>query len=577
MPEPSRVPWPFRFGVQAKLLGVVLLCVVVPVLTLGVFLLRRNEQVLREKVEEGLANQLLRKRAAFDDWMRQRAQEATRWSASFVVYEGLDAFAHQGPDSRAARDLKSYLESLLGHYRVYESLFVLDGAGRVLTGTRDEKLEDWARPLTQGEVAFDGVILSPVRRSDVLGRPTLMLLRPIPPPGSSERRGHALGYFVERFDLRELESMLAEDATELAPAPWLLDPQGRVLARMGRVVDDPAARAFPLPAQTLEAAAAAGAVLEQALPDLGPTVLGLRNLSGPFPGRVAVTVPSAQAFASLRESRTGLIATGAAAAFMIVILNFVGARALMRPILLLSEGAKRVAGGDLDIYLPVRGHDEIADLTRAFNDMAHRIREGRQSLESARDELAQVNAGLRDANRTLETLAITDGLTSLYNHRHFQETFESELRRCEQLGRVLSLLLIDIDHFKQYNDRFGHPEGDAALRRVAAAVTKGIRASDMAFRYGGEELAVLLPACPKAQAVEVAEKLRAAIRGHTPRPGRFGGPLTVSIGVSAFPEDGRTGTVLMERADAALYAAKADGRDRVAVSGVKRTETGAAG
>ncbi|PYQ40083.1 MAG: GGDEF domain-containing protein, partial [Acidobacteria bacterium] len=147
-----------------------------------------------------------------------------------------------------------------------------------------------------------------------------------------------------------------------------------------------------------------------------------------------------------------------------------GARELMRPILLLSEGAKRVAGGDLDIYLPVRGNDEIADLTRAFNDMAQRIREGRESLESARDELAHVNAGLRDANRALETLAITDGLTSLFNRRHFQDSFETEIRRAEQQGRVLSLLIIDIDHFKQYNDRFGHPEGDAALRRVAAQV-----------------------------------------------------------------------------------------------------------
>ena len=96
------VPRSFRLGVQAKLLAVVLLCVVVPVLTLGLFLLRRNQEVLREKVEEGISSHLLRKQAAFDDWMRDRAQEATRWSASFVVYEGLDAFARSRPN-RARR------------------------------------------------------------------------------------------------------------------------------------------------------------------------------------------------------------------------------------------------------------------------------------------------------------------------------------------------------------------------------------------------------------------------------------------------------------------------------------------
>jgi diguanylate cyclase (GGDEF)-like protein len=561
--------------VQAKLLAVVLLCVVVPVVTLGLFLLRRNQEVLREKVEDGISSHLLRKQAAFDDWMRDRAQEATRWSASFVVYEGLDAFAHQSPESRAARDLKSYLVSLLGHYRVYESLFIVDGEGRVLTGTRDEQLEDWARPLTQGDVAFDGVLVSPLSKSAVLGRPTMLLLRPIPPPGSSERRGRAIGYFVERFDLREMESMLGEDATDLAPAPWLLDAEGRVLARSGKVVDDPGVRPFPLPAGISPSAAV---VSEQTLPDLGSTVFGLRNLVGPFRGRLVATVPSTRAFQTLQESRRGLILTGAAAAFMIAILNFVGARELLRPILLLSEGAKRVAAGDLDIYLPVRGNDEIADLTRAFNDMAQRIREGRHSVEAARDELAQANAGLRDANRSLETLAITDGLTSLYNRRHFQDTLESEIRRAQLQGRLLSLLLIDIDHFKQYNDRHGHPEGDAALQRVAAQVTKGIRSSDMAFRYGGEELAILLPGCPKAQAADVAEKIRSAIRNHPQRPGRFGGPLTVSIGVATFPEDARAPSGLMECADAALYAAKAQGRDRVAISSTPpQPESGAAG
>src|SRR4029079_18512980 len=245
--EPAAVPRAFRLGVQTKLLAVVLLCVTVPVLTLGLFLMRRNREVLREKVEDGLSSHLLRKQSAFDDWMRDRAQEATRWSASFVVYEGLDAFAKDSPESRAARDLKSYLGSLLVHYRVYESLFIVDGQGRVLTGTREEQLEDWARPLVQGEVSFDGVLVSPLRKSQLLGRPTQLLLRPIPPPGSSERRGRALGYFVERLDLREMESMLAEDATDLAPAPWLLDAEGHILARAGKVVDDAGTRTFPIP------------------------------------------------------------------------------------------------------------------------------------------------------------------------------------------------------------------------------------------------------------------------------------------------------------------------------------------
>ncbi|HET7747108.1 MAG TPA: GGDEF domain-containing protein, partial [Vicinamibacteria bacterium] len=175
--------------------------------------------------------------------------------------------------------------------------------------------------------------------------------------------------------------------------------------------------------------------------------------------------------------------------------------------------------------------------------------------------------GLKAANQALETLAITDGLTSLFNHRHFQDMLAKELKKCEQQGRPLSLLLIDIDHFKQFNDRWGHQEGDAALRRVAAQITKTIRGTDLAFRYGGEELAVLLPSCPKARAAEVAEKVRVAVKSNAQRPGRFGDRVTVSIGVSTFPEDGRVGRGLVDAADASLYAAKAAGRDRVVVAG----------
>jgi diguanylate cyclase (GGDEF)-like protein len=145
---------------------------------------------------------------------------------------------------------------------------------------------------------------------------------------------------------------------------------------------------------------------------------------------------------------------------------------------------------------------------------------------------------------------------------------------------MLSLLLIDIDHFKQFNDRFGHPEGDAALRRVAGQILKSIRSTDMAFRYGGEEMAALLPSCGKEQAMEVAEKVRAAIAASGPRPARFGMKTTVSIGVATFPEDGRVPRALIDTSDAALYEAKSQGRDRVVAGGSHlpaKSEPGTAG
>jgi diguanylate cyclase (GGDEF)-like protein len=296
-----------------------------------------------------------------------------------------------------------------------------------------------------------------------------------------------------------------------------------------------------------------------------------------LPGYLAATLPEHKAYLSQRESRDRLLRWGLPLVFTILALTAFLARRALRPIHLLADGAHRVSLGE-DVYLPVSGNDEIAGLTIAFNEMVAKVREGRQRLEEARDQLARTNEGLRAANRTLETLAITDGLTGLYNHRHFQDTIEKEIRRCEREGRALGLLLIDIDHFKQYNDRFGHTEGDAALRRVAGQIMKTIRSTDLAFRYGGEEMAVLLPSCGKEQATEVAEKIRLAIAAASARTGRFGAKNTVSVGVATFPEDGRVSRALVDTADAALYEAKRTGRDRVVQAGrhvppTPRTET----
>jgi diguanylate cyclase (GGDEF)-like protein len=221
-----------------------------------------------------------------------------------------------------------------------------------------------------------------------------------------------------------------------------------------------------------------------------------------------------------------------------------------------------MSAGDLDVRLPAGGRDEIADLTRAFNEMAQRVHEGRRSLEQARDELSRSNAGLHRANLALEQLAITDGLSGLYNHRHFQECWERELRRAQRDEKPVSLLMLDLDLFKDYNDRYGHTAGDEAIRDIADGLRRGLRSTDLAFRYGGEELAAILPGCDKAAAIQLAEAVCVALR-ERPRSAERPRPLTVSVGVATFPGDGTTAREILDRADSALYLAKSEGRDRV--------------
>ncbi len=199
-----------------------------------------------------------------------------------------------------------------------------------------------------------------------------------------------------------------------------------------------------------------------------------------------------------------------------------------------------------------------------------------EHLKDKNEELTQLNrdleqrvtartAELAEANRRLEQLAITDGLTGLRNHRYFHERLASEVERSHRSGHPLSLLMIDVDHFKHYNDRNGHPAGDSVLRGVDSILADGRRLNDVVARYGGEEFAILLVDTPRAAACGLAETLRRRVeqQGFDHAAGQPGGRLTISVGVATCPDHAGTPAELVQSADTALYRAKNAGRNRV--------------
>jgi len=176
------------------------------------------------------------------------------------------------------------------------------------------------------------------------------------------------------------------------------------------------------------------------------------------------------------------------------------------------------------------------------------------------------------AYETIEKMSVTDELTKVHNRRHFHARLDEELLRARRLGSPLSLMLLDIDHFKSVNDRFGHQSGDAVLTQFAERVKASTRKTDVTARYGGEEFAVILPQCGSADAHGVAEKLRLSVEA---RPFDIAGgrtlSVTVSIGVASLDMLAEQGEDAAERvvklADEALYAAKNGGRNRTVVAG----------
>ncbi|MBD9485068.1 PleD family two-component system response regulator [Pseudomonas sp. PDM14] len=192
-----------------------------------------------------------------------------------------------------------------------------------------------------------------------------------------------------------------------------------------------------------------------------------------------------------------------------------------------------------------------------------------QQRDEAYRALRESQQQLLETNLTLQRLMNSDGLTKLSNRRHFDEYLEMEWRRAAREQSSVSLLMIDVDYFKSFNDTFGHVAGDDALRQVAETLrTSCSRSSDMAARYGGEEFAMVLPGTSAGGARLLAEKVRRAIEAlkiphDQPRPGSL---LSVSIGVAtAIPAVGQDSLTLVEMADQGLYQAKHNGRNQVAM------------
>lgn len=162
-----------------------------------------------------------------------------------------------------------------------------------------------------------------------------------------------------------------------------------------------------------------------------------------------------------------------------------------------------------------------------------------------------------------EESAIRDALTELYNYRFFRERISQESERGRRFGDELSLLMIDVDDFKHFNDELGHLAGNEALKELAAVLVLSVRSMDVVSRYGGEEFTILLPSTARAGAMVAAEKVRAAVYDAGIGADSDQKPLSVSIGVASFLVDARDPDALIERADSALYAAKAAGKNCV--------------
>ena len=463
-------------------------------------------------------------------WLDQRVFDLRLRASPYVVSDNL-ARASGRSGAQAIGRLRDYLHSLRQNLSSHDGLAILGLDGQMLTNSGSRT----GFRLSQDQ-------LNNLRTHDVLvgdaywdtgvNKPVIILVVPI-------RRddGLFLGALSAKVNLSGLIDVVREHATD-----------GRrvyAITEQGRVVISSAGNSADVMKSTVPTVA-----MRELLEREGKTVAQARTQGREVMAtlrRVPQLRWAAVAEAPVTdEGGQGGRATLLILALVVVVglLAFLASVLITRPVVRLSEAAVRIASGDLSVDLPpMSSGGESGYLARALNTVVTRLRE-------------------KEGQSELEKLSLTDALTGLYNRRHLMGMLASEVQRSRRLRRSFTVLLADVDKFKQYNDTHGHLAGDTALVKIAEVFRRMTRAVDCVARYGGEEFVVMLIECPIATAPIVAERIRQRVAETELGEGK----LTVSIGLAEYPEGGDSPEELIASADAAMYQAKSSGRNQVVVA-----------
>ena len=523
-------------SVRNQILAFGILATLIPTLVTTVVSYHHDRESLTETIAAELRGATSEAAREMGSWLDERLDALRAGASSYVVTENLTRIEGRDGEKALGR-LRAYLNSLRERFPDQEALLVIDASGRVVTSSSGRTGSVRLSPEGLTGLRTGEALVGDAYWDGALGKAVLVLAVPI-----READGRFRAAFAAKLNLHAVADMLprlsALDSGDVA----LMTDQGKLVIRP-RVSSAELMRTR-LPETTTSALFdKEGQTVEYKRAD-GQEVIGAVRRVPRLRWATMAEIPLSQALGRVGRLRsaTGLVI--AALLAVVGLLAYVLGLVIARPLGRLTTAAAKVSAGDLLVELPGGGVGEVGYLTRVFNTLVARLRE-------------------RESQAELERLSVTDALTGLYNRRHLMGTLATEVQRSRRLRRPFSVLLADVDHFKQYNDTHGHPAGDAALARIAEILRKTTRGVDCVARYGGEEFFVMLLETTVGTAAIVAERIRARVAIEE----FAGGRITISIGVAECPSHGDTPESLIESADAAMYEAKDRGRDRVVAAG----------
>lgn len=365
---------------------------------------------------------------------------------------------------------------------------------------------------------------------------------------------------LSRIVLVDTDGVVVAETTDGQNPPAVGQPPAA--ARFGQNL----AATDPFVKRAIEASRA----LQDPLPPAWPARVSLPVHTGVRWATLIADLDESAVKTRLVERRFRLVASACAVSTVgLLVLLVLLSIEVLRPVRDIVRVAERLARGDFTARARISGVQEVQTLAATLNDAARKLGKQQEDLEHQvalrTEQIEMQNSELARANERLEKLALTDPLTGLPNRRYLEQALAFEVTRQKRQRRPFSLLMVDVDHFKHYNDTHGHPAGDEVLRQLGAVLQQSLRASDVVARVGGEEFVVMLLDTELPFARSAAEKVRSAVTEHDFPHGsqQPGGRLTISLGIASFPRHGADADEVIAAADRSLYMSKARGRNRV--------------
>lgn len=537
-------------SIRNRILIFSVLATLVPSLGMGWLLNSMMHNTITEKIEQKLLDSTSTIDREISLWFKERNYDLRIFSSSYIITENYATYLKEH-DKKAKQPLKeqlyyknivTYLTSIQDQFAYFTRLSVLNNEGQLVAASGKEE-KDFPLTLSpdaikqmehdgffKGEVYFKGQNKAPFM---LIGTPLI-----------SEQFDKNIGVLAIEVQLLELVPLLRSSL-------FKTKGDSSVTASLVRIPDG---RQF----LTVEGAATDGApviVSQDILNLIGESssihefkdhndqhVVGIVALLKDLNWGLVISESHEAVYAKLISSRNRNIIIVLLFALIIGLAAYHFSTRIITPLTTLTKGAMRVAGGDLDVRLPIYINDELGLTTKVFNEMV---------------------VELHQSHDKLKELATTDALTNLANRKRIMEVLKSYFDQHKRYTTPFSILMIDIDFFKNINDNHGHLAGDAVLKQVAKIFLKSLRNVDYTGRYGGEEFLIVLPETNGEEACKSGERIREATKNHIFLYEKQAIRVSVSIGVATADEGDKDVDSLIGRADDALYQAKDGGRNQV--------------